>query len=126
MTEVRLSTRLGVSAAVITSYLITLAPLLFFGWDGRWFATLLLFVVAPFLASAGATAFLLADRVVRRPFAWAGAAGAIGLALYTIALWGMTGELWGLVALPFALAAPFVFWIMISAVRLLKCKLAGF
>lgn len=60
--------------AVVASYLITLSPLLAFGWEGRWLALVLLAGPSPVLAISAMVAFAFPATVLRHPFVWALAA----------------------------------------------------
>jgi hypothetical protein len=110
--------RLLLVAAVPSSYLITLIPLLFVGWDGPWLAELLFFGPSPFLALAAATVAVFPQPVLRDPMIWAFAGAGMVLVLSTAAIWAMTGDLWGLLGLPFAVVTPLVFWGLVKVLRI--------
>ena len=112
--------RFWVLAAVVGSYLIALAPLLLFGWVGRWLAELFLAASSPFLAIAGITAFLFAERVLEHPLQWAATASFIGLAIYVILSMVAAGLPWALIGAPVAIIAPLLFWLMVRPLR--KCS----
>lgn len=104
--------------AVLGSYLITLSPLLLVGWDGPWLAELLFFGPSPLLALAAATVAFFPRQVLRHPLIWAVAGAGTALVVSSVAIWAMTGDLWGLLGLPFAVVTPLVFWGLVKVLRI--------
>jgi hypothetical protein len=78
-----LDERFRVLAVVAGSYLAASAPLLVFGWQGRWWATLLFAASWPLALFAGAISFVFSSMIIRRPLTWA--AGAV-LAVVVLSL----------------------------------------
>lgn len=109
--------RLRVTVAVVCSFFAALAPFLMFGWEGLWWAKLLMTGGAPFLGIAAITAFNFAPAICRRPLVWAGTASATAITLSVVGLWLLTGSFIGLASLPIALLASvfFVFAIKVLA-----------
>lgn len=102
--------------AVVASYLITLSPLLAFGWEGRWLALVLLAGPSPVLAISAMVAFAFPATVLRHPFVWALAAAITAWTIATGLMCVLAGTLLGLLGMPFALVAPVAFWLIVKVV----------
>ena len=95
--------RLRIVAAVVFSYLVALAPLVLFGFEGVWWLGILVIGSAPLLAIACFAAFAFAGGVRKRPFRWAFAAGLAAVALSVRCIVVMLTATWvGLVSVPVA------------------------
>ena len=81
-------------------------------------AQTLLIGPSPLLAFAAIVAFVFAEPILRRPFAWALVAAITAIVVSTVAMWAMTGTLFGLLGLPFAAIAPVAFWFFVKALRI--------
>lgn len=114
MCPISTSVRLRLLSAVVVSYLITLSPLLLFGWEGWWLANLLLVGPSPLLAISAMFAFAYPATVLRHPFVWALVAAITALTIATVLMWVLAGTLLGLLALPVAVIAPVAFWLIIK------------
>lgn len=114
--SVLMMVRLRVTAAVVCSFFAALAPLLLFGWEGLWWAKILMIGGAPFLGIAAIAAFTFAGAILRRPLVWAEIASATVITVSIVGLWFLTGSLVGLASLPIALLAPVIF---VFAIKLL-------
>ena len=107
--SVLMMVRLRVTAAVVCSFFAALAPLLLFGWEGLWWAKILMIGGAPFLGITAITAFTFAGAILRRPLVWAGIASATAITVSSVGLWLLTGSAIGLASLPIALLATVIF-----------------
>jgi hypothetical protein len=88
------------------------------GLDGQWLAELLFLGPSPVLTLAAATVVAFPRLILRRPLIWAVAGSGTVLVISTVAIWAMTGDLWGLLGLPFAVVTPLVFWGLVKALRI--------
>ena len=117
--SVLMMVRLRVTAAVVFSFFAALAPLLLFGWEGLWWAKILMIGGTPFLGIAAITAFTFAGAILRRPLVWAGIASGTAITVSIAGLWLLTGSVIGLASLPIALLAPVIFVLAIKVLALL-------